>query len=535
MFRSKVFYFITSITAQFTWVALLATFLLMGSAWYAGNRTLKTAMLENVNTSIFQTSQLLNLTVSTYASNNDLATVQIFFDEMIDKDAKNGLAYVVVVDSLGRVVLSTQTKDFVLPKIDLAVDLERAAKRGAIHVRNAILLPGNEAGFLQYGLSTRNIVSAMAEERTSSLLRTAFVMLLGFSAIVFLGRRITHRMNQVIQASQAIVAGNYQLHISVTGHDELSQMAEYFNRMADAVQTKINEITALNLSLEDRVLARTSELATSKQLLEENLIRLKEAQKQLINAEKMASLGSLVAGVAHELNTPIGNAFMVSTTLSHKVETVRELSTSSKMRKTDFERFLADMDEAAELIYSNLRRAAELISSFKTVAVDQTSEQKRLFNLAQTMDGLVCTLKPQLKQTKISMTMHIPSTINLNSYPGPLIQVLTNLFNNALIHGFEQKDEGEIHLTARIDPFDDRYVRFYFSDNGRGIAPDDIDKIFDPFFTTKLGQGGSGLGLSICYNIVVGILKGKISVISEHGDSGSSGTEFMLRIPLDVA
>ncbi len=530
MTRRLFLRFFLTITGQFTVIAFLASSLLVANVLYTGNRTLNAALLENIKISVGQTSQLLNLTVSTYASNKDLRTVQAFLDEILDKEAKNGLIYVLVADAEGKTLISTRPLDADTPTPDQINQYERAALTGTINVRNRLLLPGNQVGFLQYGLSTENIITATTIERRNSLIRTLVVVLLTFLAIVFFGHQITKKLQQMILASREIVAGNYQMRIAASGTNELALMSEHFNRMVDAVQLKIQEITELNLSLESRVQSRTVELENSKQQLENNLLQLKEVQRQLISKEKLASLGSLVAGIAHELNTPIGNAYTVSTTVTEKVDEFKAACTDASIKKSTLTRFSSEMAEAADLLTKNLHRASELITSFKTVAVDQASENRRKFNLLKTMEELAITLQPRIKKTQIQFLLDIPAEIILDSYPGPLIQVVSNLFNNAVLHGFDQQERGELILMANIDKDNPQYVSIQFSDNGVGIQPRNLDKIFDPFFTTKFGQGGSGLGLNICYNIVSGLLGGQISVHSILG----VGTKFTISIPISV-
>ena len=530
MTRRLFLRFFLTITGQFTVIAFLASSLLVANVLYTGNRTLNAALLENIKISVGQTSQLLNLTVSTYASNKDLRTVQAFLDEILDKEAKNGLIYVLVADAEGKTLISTRPLGADTPTPDQINQYERAALTGTINVRNRLLLPGNQVGFLQYGLSTENIITATTIERRNSLIRTLVVVLLTFLAIVFFGHQITKKLQQMILASREIVAGNYQMRIAASGTNELALMSEHFNRMVDAVQLKIQEITELNQSLESRVQSRTLELENSKQQLENNLLQLKEVQRQLISKEKLASLGSLVAGIAHELNTPIGNAYTVSTTVTEKVDEFKAACMDASIKKSTLTRFSSEMAEAADLLTKNLHRASELITSFKTVAVDQASENRRKFNLLKTMEELAITLQPRIKKTQIQFLLDISAEITLDSYPGPLIQVVSNLFNNAVLHGFDQQERGELILMANIDKDNPQYVSIQFSDNGVGIQPRNLDKIFDPFFTTKFGQGGSGLGLNICYNIVSGLLGGQISVHSILG----VGTKFTISIPISV-
>ncbi|MCU6435075.1 HAMP domain-containing histidine kinase [Undibacterium sp. Jales W-56] len=521
--------FMTSIIGQVTLAMTLSFSFLIAGVIYDGNRTLNAAVIENVKSSINQTSQILNLTVSVYASANELETVRVFFHELLDQQSQNGLVYVIVGNAQEQVLLTTLQSENLIPAPDPENKLTAAAARGVIHVRNPLLLPGRQIGFLQYGLSTQSLVNAISREKYYSLLRTGTVMTLTLVLIFILARRISKRLHEMISASKEIVSGRYERRVQVSGGDELAAVAKNFNRMADAVQLKIQEITELNQSLESRVFQRTKELEQANQLLGKNFDQLKETQTQLIKSEKLASLGALVAGVSHELNTPIGNALTVSSTLSYKTDEIKQIYQSGQIKKSTLDNFLNSTELAGDLLGRNLKRASELIISFKTVAVDQTSEQRRRFNLLQTMEELAVTLQPMIRKTRITFTLDLPDDIYLDSYPGPLIQVMTNLVNNALTHGFDGRQAGMMSLRAELEPGESlSFVRLEFTDNGVGIQSDNLPKIFDPFFTTKLGQGGSGLGLSICYNIVEGVLGGTISVSSAIG----SGTQFHIRIPL---
>jgi len=520
-----------SISGQFILIAFLASFLLVLNVLYDNNRTLNAALLENVKTSISQTSQLLNLTTSTHASKEDLNTVKIYFSEMIDAKAKNGLTYVVVGDSKNQVLITTRKDNENLPIPNADKELHKAAKSGVIHVRNRLLLPGSEIGFLQYGFSTENIIEATANQHRNSLLRTLFVISLTFYAIIQIGSRTTKRFKTMLNASDCIVKGDLSQRVEIGGFDELTKIAQQFNSVVDSLEVKIAETTDLNRSLEARVDIRTAELENSNKQLENSLTQLKEAQRQLVHAEKLASLGSLVAGIAHELNTPIGNAYMVSTTVLEKVTEFESEFKLGTMKRSSLMRFKLEMSEAADLLNRNLVRATELITSFKTVAVDQSSENQRRFNLMKTIEELAVTLRVQLRKSRIDFSLNIPADIELDSYPGPLMQVIANLFNNAIIHGFENRKEGKISIVANLSEEIQDHIEIHFLDNGNGIEPRIVDKVFDPFFTTKLGQGGSGLGLHICYNIVHGILEGQIQVHSLV----DVGTRFTLILPLRVS
>ncbi|MBC3930267.1 sensor histidine kinase [Undibacterium curvum] len=525
----KLSRFFHSLIGYFAITAALSFSLLIAGVFYDGNRTLKTAVLENVLSGISQTSQILNMTVSTYVLKNDLNTVKIFFSEMLNEHAENGLIYVVIGDAHGTLLLSTLAAGEKLAEPTSETGFEQAAlKTGEVHVRNPLLLAHREIGFLQYGISTKSLIDATAREQQQSLLRTSAIMLATLLVILLLGWRISHRLKEMALASQAIVAGNYEQKIDISGRDELAALGNDFNLMAFEINKKIKEITVLNQTLELRVAQRTAELESSNRLLSDNLQHLKNTQTQLVNSEKLSSLGSLVAGVAHELNTPIGNALTVATAMTDKVQLTQQAFEAGQLKKSLLESHFNTLNEAGYLLTTNILRASDLIMSFKTIAVDQTSELRRKFDLKKLIAELELTLRVQLKHSKVSLDTEVADQIQLDSFPGPLTQVIFNLFNNALLHAFEDGKPGVIRISASLHGATQSHVLISFSDNGSGIPAQHLSKIFDPFFTTKFGQGGSGLGLHICHNLVEAILGGRLSVFSEPGQ----GARFDILIPL---
>ncbi len=270
--------------------------------------------------------------------------------------------------------------------------------------------------------------------------------------------------------------------------------------------------------LEDVVRERTTALARSN-------ADLRQAMEHLVQTEKLAALGHLVAGVAHELNTPLGNARLVAGTLGELLREFAVTVESGSVRRSQVTTFLARGREAVELLERNAERAADLITQFKQVAVDQSSARRRSFDLRQTVDEMLTTLRPVLKGLRHQIEVDVPGGLELDSYPGPLEQVLVNLVGNSLAHGFAGIEAGRIELKAQT--LDAQRVRLTYSDNGVGIPAANLTRIFDPFFTTRLGQGGSGLGLYIVYNVVTGVLGGSIKVDSAPGH----GTLFTLTLP----
>lgn len=270
-------------------------------------------------------------------------------------------------------------------------------------------------------------------------------------------------------------------------------------------------------TLENRVAERTGELEAAN-------ASLSRAMEQLVQREKLASLGNLVAGVAHELNTPIGNALTVSTAL-HDIHRhfAGELE-GGQLRRSALERFVQENTEATQLIERNLQRAAALISHFKQVAVDQASVRRRRFDIAELVVDVLSTLSPTLKRSPHRLAVEIPPGLSLESYPGPLEQVITNLIENSLVHAFAPDEAGHIRLSGEATASG---VRLRYEDDGRGIPAEVRHRVFDPFFTTRLGQGGSGLGLYLVYNLVHGPLGGSIRLL----EGGTAGVCFVMELP----
>ena len=284
------------------------------------------------------------------------------------------------------------------------------------------------------------------------------------------------------------------------------------------------EIQGLNTELEARVTRRTADLELTNQELSRTLATLQTAKDQLVQSEKLAALGALVAGVAHELNTPIGNGLTVASSLQYRVQEFDALMTSG-MKRSDLAVFISDTRQAADIMARNLARAGALVTSFKQVAVDQTSSQRRRFSLAVLVSEILLTLSPSIRKSGCTVSTEVAEEIDMDSYPGPLGQVLTNLVNNAILHGYRDRPCGPIAITAQCT--DANQLRLEVSDSGHGILKTDLTHVFEPFFTTRMGQGGSGLGLHIVHNLVTSVLGGQITVQSETGQ----GAVFTLKLP----
>ncbi|MFO1424142.1 MAG: PAS domain S-box protein [Candidatus Competibacteraceae bacterium] len=261
------------------------------------------------------------------------------------------------------------------------------------------------------------------------------------------------------------------------------------------------------------------------ELVAERTAELRQAMTQLVQSEKLAALGQLVAGVAHELNTPLGNARVIAGALGEHLLKFAAAVESGALRRPQVDVFLARGREAVDLLERNAARAADLIGHFKQVAVDQTSARRRRFDLRQTVEELLATLQPQFRRTAHQVELDIAPGLELDSYPGPLEQVIANLIGNSLTHGFAGMEAGVIRIRAA--PFGADHVQIHYVDNGVGIPETLHSRVFEPFFTTQMGSGGSGLGLYIVYNLVTGVLGGTIQVHS----ASEAGATFILVLP----
>ena len=323
------------------------------------------------------------------------------------------------------------------------------------------------------------------------------------------------------------------------GHHELHLLTNKLNEMSANIKASIAENQQLyrqlqleqtaprqlNETLERRVAERTADLVKANTDLASALDTLRIAHEELVNSEKLAALGSLVAGVAHELNTPIGNGLMAATVLADKTRQFADAYAGGLTRQAT-EAYIRDATLGTDLLVRNIARSADLVASFKQIAVDQTSSQRRQFVLAEVIAENIKALRPRIKHSAFVIEQAVPEHIVMDSYPGPIGQVLINLVDNALVHGFEGRERGTIVIAATLAG--DGWLELRVSDDGAGIAAEHLGRIYDPFFTTRLGAGCSGLGLNIAHNIVTGLLGGKIRAASPD----QAGTTIFLHLPL---
>jgi signal transduction histidine kinase len=341
-------------------------------------------------------------------------------------------------------------------------------------------------------------------------------------AVIFLGIIITAGvvialsirlpLQQIMAAMHAITSGDYGRRVQGTNaRDEVGAMAravEVFRQNAIAKR-----------KTED-------ELRTSKEKAEGALLELNAAQQTLIDAERLAALGGLVAGVAHEVNNPIGISLTVASSFSRRADMFEaELKSGSPLRRSQLDEFVRTSRDAARQLVENLHRAGELIQSFKQVAADRSHAERRQFSLSEATDQIIASLRPVLKRAPIAVSVDVPEGLVIDGYPGSYGQILTNLFLNAANHAFADGRAGAISISARPRGTDE--VEIIFADNGAGMTPDVLRQAFDPFFTTRRNEGGTGLGLHIVYNLVTQQLGGRMMLDSRLGQ----GTTFRIIMP----
>jgi signal transduction histidine kinase len=371
---------------------------------------------------------------------------------------------------------------------------------------------------LSSNMRTRERVAYDRFERTLNnvYVRIAVVALLSLSLSVLIGLAIAGSivlpLRALMNAMHAIVSGDYARAVrGIEARDEIGEMAR-----------------AVEIFRENAIARRQAEfdLKASKERAEQALTELQETQQSLIEAEKLAALGGLVAGVAHEVNNPIGIGITVASTFARRCDQFAQEVRDGSVRRSRLDEFITGSQEAAKQLVANLNRAADLIQSFRQVAVDRSHAERRTFDLKEATEQIVASLRPALKRSSVVLSADLPEGIIMDSYPGPYGQVLTNLVLNSLVHAFPDDRTGTIRISAKaIGSFQ---VEVEYVDDGIGMSAEVQHRAFEPFFTTRRNRGGTGLGLHIVYNLVTRQLGGRVRLESEP----DRGTVFRIRLPL---
>lgn len=422
-----------------------------------------------------------------------------------------------------------------------SINLELANARmtdstSAFNQLNSLLLTLSESA--QMSIQNKIVIKKdeLKKDAIISVSLALLLMLVSTSVTMVLSTLLSKKLNYSINYLRKMLIQNDSN--SVLKHDytdeikTLSCVSEEVKNTVDQLESEIDNrkiaehaVTELNYNLEQNVESRTKELQKSNDELKNTLQELQNTQKKLIENDKMASLGKLVAGIAHELNTPIGNALTSISFIEHKVSSLVNALQSNQLKKSLLKNDLDEMKEASTISLLSIERAAEQIKSFKLVAVDTTVDDIREINLRTYIEDIVRSLSPQIKKAGHEINFLGSGDAVVKSYPGAYVQIFTNLIQNSFIHGFENKNNGSINIEVIEEQ---EQVKIFYSDNGKGVTDEVRKSIFEPFFTTNRKGGGSGLGAHIIYNLVNQKLRGQITVLD---NSSAAGLSYYIQIP----
>jgi PAS domain S-box-containing protein len=361
----------------------------------------------------------------------------------------------------------------------------------------------------------------------------------GISVEDHLGRSVRDCVPALAEAVEGIVDSIMKTGEPVTGIEVTGQRADqveerFWVTYWHPMHGPAGDIVGVNVAAEEiterkraeaALQASEREVRSARDAAEEALQNLQETQNSLIEAEKLAALGRLVAGVAHEINSPVGTSLTVASSLQHKTALFAAEVAQGTLKRSSLNEFLEVSREASSQLVANLNRAAELIRSFKQVATDRNTSNQRVFDLGDLTEQVAMSLRPGLGKQNLTLTVACQPDLAMNSYPGPYGQVLTDLFLNSVAHAFPDGKRGAIHIKVQASGKDN--VEIVFSDDGCGMSKDVRRKAFDPFFTTRRDQGSTGLGLHIVHSIVTNYLGGRLTLESEPG----KGTTIQLILP----
>lgn len=405
-----------------------------------------------------------------------------------------------------------------------------------IEIIRPINIEEQTLGYVYVRMSSESFFSYVSGTRMVQVATIVLIIIAAFLVALKYGQMLANPIQDTNLMLQKVARSrDYSLRFSTSNVREYDHMLDSINILLSRVEEYISkqqqaerQLQALNSRLEEEVNQRTIALKSANNELIQTLEKLHQFQRQIVENEKMASLGDMVAGVAHEVNTPIGLGITASTMMLDRLAVIDQQFKDKTLKASAMERFINESRENLNIIYRNLDRAAQLISSFKQVAVDQTSEEAREVNVKQLIEETLMSMRPRLKKVTHTINIDCSETLNVMCKAGPLNQILINLIMNSLIHAFETVENGKIDVIARLT--DDQKLKIIYKDNGSGIPTSIKKRIFDPFVTTKRGQGGSGLGMHLVFNLVTQALNGNIKLESEEGN----GVEFTLTFPVTV-
>lgn len=410
------------------------------------------------------------------------------------------------------------------------------SEQNIIEVIRPVTDEGNVIAYVYVRLSAESLQNLKVNSAIIMIMVIVIILTICLFITLRLQRMVTDPIESLVEVVQIIAQRkDYSQRAKKTRLRELDTLIRAFNIMVGRIQENMQaqkkaeeESRNLAANLEETVAQRTQALKEANSELIQTLEKLHQFQRQMVENEKMASLGDMVAGVAHEVNTPIGLGVTASTMMLDRLAAIKGDFENKTLKASSLEKFIAESEENLNIIYRNLNRSAELISSFKQVAVDQSSEIARVFTFQQLMEEVLLSLRPRLKPLAHKIHIDCDLTKAVEAKAGPLNQILINLIMNSIIHGFENIEQGNINIHADLEP--NNLLRITYKDDGKGIPEHLRNRIFDPFVTTKRGQGGSGLGMHLVYNLVTQALNGTISLSTEEGE----GVEFVIVFPVEV-
>lgn len=419
-------------------------------------------------------------------------------------------------------------------KIDSIEQLENV-KHQPEHIELILKIEHNQElyGYLYIQSSNKALKSFISELTFIAIALLVVSLIVLTTLALMINKKISQPINTIVESVQKISQKkDFSQRITKLPFNELDVLARTINVLLNRIESHIAKQNAIhqqaleqNSNLTEKVNTRTDALKQSNQELLSTLEKLHQFQGQLVETEKMASLGDMVAGIAHEVNTPIGLGVTASSLLADRLQVIKKSFEDQTLKSSQLKKFLTHGEENISIIYRNLERAAKLISSFKKVAVDQSSADTRQFNVSELLEEVTLTLKAKINKANVKLNVDCPNNLIIESKPGSINQILINLIINSIIHGFENKPEGAINISIS---YLSEQLHISYLDDGIGIDENIKARVFDPFTTTKRGSGGSGLGLHLVFNLVTQALNGHIDFES----NSAQGTLFTITFPV---
>ncbi|WP_198262808.1 sensor histidine kinase [sulfur-oxidizing endosymbiont of Gigantopelta aegis] len=516
--------------------------------FYAYYTSEKDKLNDILKRQITQLSQKFSLVVKKDVLYNNYLTLSddIFdvYNYSLRTKEKKGSLYsilsIAVIDADGNIlghsspgdnpILTHYKHDLTLTKKSPLIEQEKTTLHwpedsNLIKIRTPIFLNSEIIGYIIIDIDAIILKSNERKLQLNIFIIFLILVITLITIIIILSSWIEKPLSYIMSQVNNIGNGDINFPELEKREDEFFVLANALKYADRRIHQQTQDLINNKRELENKVQERTKELEASSIELSQAMEVLQHSQKQLIESEKMSSLGSLVAGVAHEINTPIGISLTGITHIQSETKTIIDSMKEEILGRNALVDYLEMIDEMSNSMHLSLISAADLIRSFKQVAVDQHIEDKRTFDLREYVDEILRSLHNKIKHTNITIINNISRNVLIHSYAGIYSQVMTNFIMNSINHGFDEGQEGEIIISGK---FEGKFLEITYSDTGKGIDSEIIDKIFDPFFTTKLGQGGSGLGLNIVYNLITHKLNGEITC--ENLLSG--GIIMFIKIPL---